>query len=134
MRMKAQILSPGMQYTDCSAFDPVVAVSKALQRLSHALEHGIVKPCAIGHTERIQLMGYREHCMKILYRQGILHAVLHPKHLFCGLAFGAMPVAATVVAGAFAPAAIATFYVSAQDRSAALLQGIGCTDNKAVGL
>jgi len=121
MRVKAQVLSPGVQYTYCPAFDPVVAVSKALQRLLHTLEHGIVKPCAIGHTEHIQLMGNREYYMKILYRQSVLHPVLHPKRLLCGLAFGAMTVAATVVTNTFATAAIASVFMPAQGSSPAFV-------------
>jgi hypothetical protein len=54
-----------------------------------------------------------EYDMKVFYRQGVFHTILHPESLLCSLAFGAMPVSAAVVAYAFAVAAIATLYVSA---------------------
>jgi len=79
-------------------------------------------------------MGNREHYMKILYLQGISHPVIYPESLFCCLAFRAMPVAATIEAGPFAATTIASVYVSAKGRGAALLQRIKRSDDEAVGL
>jgi hypothetical protein len=111
-----------------------MAVTKALQRLPHALEHGIIKPCTVCHTERIQLMGNREHYMKILYCQGILHPVLYPKGLLCCLAFRTMAVAATVVTYPFPVATIASIFVPAKGRSPTLLQRIKGSNDKTIGL
>jgi hypothetical protein len=72
--------------------------------------------------------------MKILHIQGISHPVLYPESLFCCLAFRAMPVAATIEAGPFAATTIASVYVSAKSRGAALLQRIKRSDDKTIGV
>jgi D-serine deaminase-like pyridoxal phosphate-dependent protein len=71
--------------------------------------------------------------MEVFHLHGLVHPVICPDCLFVGLAFGAMTVAATVVADPLFIAAIADIFVPAQGRCTALLQGIERTQGKTVG-
>jgi hypothetical protein len=70
--------------------------------------------------------------MEVFTIKGIIHSVLDPESLFCPLAFGAMPVTATVITYPLLTAAVAIIYVSAQGRSTAFLQGIEGAYNKTI--
>ena len=77
-------------------------------------------------ADAIQLIGHGEHDMKMLYIQGIAHAVFGPKHLPGYLTFGAMAIATTIITVTFVRTAIiiALVFMSAKFCRSALLQGI----------
>ena len=87
-------------------------------------------------ADAIQLIGHGEHDMKMLYIQGIAHAVFGPKHLPGYLTFGAMAIAATIITVTFvgATVVIALVFMSAKCWRAALLQCIQRSNLVRVGL
>ena len=94
-----------------------------MKRIPHTVKQGFVKGFTIELTYCIQLIGYGEHDMKMLYIQSIAHTVFGPKHLTGYLTFGAMAIATTIITETFVRTAIviAQVFMSAKLCRAALL-------------
>jgi hypothetical protein len=119
MRMQAEVLSPGMKYTDRTAFHTVMTVAESSQGIPHRSKQMIVKPPAIQQAEGIKPFGDGKDNVKMLYPIRILNTVFDPKSLFGCLAGRAMTVSATVITDVFSPATITTVFMPTQCRSPA---------------
>ncbi len=72
----------------------------------------------------VQFPRYGKHHMKIPYRQAFLQAGFYPSFTLCTLAFGAVPVAAAIVADADMSATVAGINVSTHCSRTAVGNGI----------
>ena len=62
----------------------------------------------------VKLVRYGKHDVIMPDRQGALNQILDPEGLFCSLAFGTVPVAATVVAVTYRAAFLTHLFVSSK--------------------
>jgi hypothetical protein len=124
VRMKAQVLSPGMKYADSSALSGVMAVAKRAQNIPDRLEQVIIEPLAAGEADFIQRLRNSEDNMIMPHRVCLPDTLFDPECLFCGLAFWTMTVAAGVIAYMLAATIITLILMSAQRRRPAHGQGL----------
>ena len=114
MRVKTQILSPGMQYGHHARFCMQLRVRELSKSLPCAGKKQVIKICRMLKKQAIEHVRYRKNNMKIWYREKILFAVLNPCFTLSILALGTMTVTARVVTNADMTALIAFINMSAQ--------------------
>jgi hypothetical protein len=95
-------LTPGVQHgeePELTLQAPRWIVSEGLERVGDAVEQQPEQRSLVAEHERVQLVGQGEDEMEVSDGQQILLAFLEPTFSGEGLAFGAVTVAARVVAG-----------------------------------
>ena len=114
MRVKAQVLSPGVQYRHHARFGMKFCKGKLCYRLPYTPEQQVIHHYRLMDKQPVQQIGNRKYHMKIRNRQQILFAILDPCFTLDILAFGTMAIAAGIVADAYVPACIAPVDMPAQ--------------------
>lgn len=117
--VKSQILSPGMKYGDCPAFNTIVSVPKGSQSVPHSREKQIIIEALVVEANPVQLMWQSEYKMVMLDRESVPHQIIYPECLFYSLTFWTMPVSATVIAVSYNTTTTADFLMATQSSSAA---------------
>ena len=124
MRVQTKVLPPGMQYTNCSGFNPEISIPGSTDSIPRTSEQTVVKRCAVKHANIVKFVGYREYDMIVLNWQGRVYQFINPESLFGTLAFGAMAVTATVITDIDIPATITSIFMSPKFKSTALCNDI----------
>jgi len=114
MRVKAQILSPGMQYGYHARFCMQISVRELSYSFPCAGKQQVIKICRLVNKQTIEFIRYSKNHMKVWDRKQILLAVFHPCFSLSVLALGTMTVPARVVTNADMTALIAFINMSAQ--------------------
>ena len=97
MGVVKKIRSPRME-DGCHASEQSLIGGKCINGSPCSLEHAVVELPLIGHRDRMQTVGQREHDMEILGRDDFFPAELYPLLTLLVLTFGTMTVSAAVVA------------------------------------
>jgi len=119
VRVQAQVLSPGVKYTNGARFHSKMDVPGSPYRIPCTGEQTIIKSSTIEQAYIVQLMRERKHNMIMLHRQGRLYEFIYPERLFKTLAFGTMPVTTTIITLQDTPASITSIRVPAHSRCTA---------------
>ncbi len=100
--MQRELLAPGMQNADHTGLCTEVSgvVPKTVECTPGGGKEAVVNGFVLVHGQLVQLGGQGENHMKVRHGQQVLSASCDPLFTFVPLALGAVPVAATVVAGA----------------------------------
>lgn len=106
-------MTPGMQYGYHTQLY-ILCTAKLLQSLPYACKQGVVHHRRLVQGHGIKFMRKREHDMIVGAEQQILFPLLCPLLPFMTLTFGAVPVAAAIVADTYIAATIAGIYMTAQ--------------------
>lgn len=73
VRVQAQVLSPGVKYTNGARFHSKMDVPGSPYRIPCTGEQTIIKSSTIEQADIVQLMRERKHNMIMLHRQGRLY-------------------------------------------------------------
>src|SRR5690554_2356973 len=126
VRVQGKVLTPGVQDRDhtCLCAKETWVFTKATDDLPGGGKKGAVKVFWGVERQFVEFLWQGEDHVKVRYVQEFGPARLHPLFTFMPLAFGAMAVAATVVAQVELTAAgmVALVYVPAQCRGPATAQ------------
>ncbi len=87
-------------------------------------KHLAIEPPTVEHTNPVECLGNRKNNMVMLYCQNTFDSVFYPKTVFNSLAFGAVPVSATVVSYMLPATMITAIFMSPQSRCTAFGQSI----------
>jgi len=114
MRVKTQILSPGMQYGHHARFCMQLCVRELSNCFPYTGKQYVIKICRMLKKQTIEFIRYCKHNMKVWDRKKVLLAVLNPCFPLGILALGTMTVTARVVTNADMTTLIASVNMSAQ--------------------
>jgi hypothetical protein len=114
MRVKAKVLSPGMQYRYHARFCMQLCVRELKYGFPYTGKQHIVKICRMLNKQTIEFIRYCKNNMKVLDRKQILLAVFHPCFPLSILTLGTMTVTARVITNADMTAFIAFINMPAQ--------------------
>lgn len=116
--VKAQVLSPGVQY-GYHAHGYSFVFAKSFQGLPRCIKEGTVHRFGMFQGELVQHIWQSKHHMEIRYWQKLGFSGPYPIFPVFAMAFGAVPVTAGVIADGDIAAAIAGIDMSAQRSSPA---------------
>jgi hypothetical protein len=114
MRMKGEILTPGMQQGYHTGFSMELCKRELSYCFPCTGKQYVVKNDRMLKKQAIEFIRNRKNHMKVWYRQQILLAVFNPGFTVSILALGTMTVTAGVVTDADMPALITFVNMSAQ--------------------
>ena len=92
VRMKWEVLSPGMDYSNRSGFNTKMRVSTWAKRIPNRSKKQVVIPPLVVQANGVQVVRNGKHQVVMFHRQGGTHQIINPESLFCRLAFGTVAV------------------------------------------
>lgn len=131
--MQREVLSPGMEHRDHTAFSMQTGEEKLVHGILHRTEQKIIHSGGVGQKEWVKFIRHSKDNMEIGNREQILFTLPDPCFALGVLALGAMTVAAAVVAYADMTAGVAPVYMTAQGGGTATADGMKRSENVPVG-
>ncbi len=131
--MQREVLPPGMEHRDHTAFSMQTGEEKLVHGLPHRTEQKIIHSGGVGQKKWVKFIRHSKDNMEIGNREQILFTLLDPCFALGVLALGAMTVSTAVIAYADMTAGVAPVHMTAQGGGTATADGMQRSENVPVG-